>query len=757
MPSPDTVSNNNKQKSNQKKSPVKNIQRKHANSEEAGRKQNQKETGKNSVKLQPAGIEGSDHEEEDEKATTVTKNIDDGDEEEEQICFICAEPISYTCILPCNHRMCHICAIRLRALYKTKECTFCKVSWDVISITQDHNMDIRDVEMDNFPFQDNKHGVVYDDQKVQDECNLLLQFNCPEEACDITCKGWFDLKLHCKVTHHKYFCDLCINHKKVFTHEHTLFSKKGLTKHYEVGDQGTELDVTGFKGHPKCGFCNTHFYDDDELYKHCRERHERCYICDQLAGRPTHQYYRNYDALERHFEKDHFVCSERECVERKFVVFGSEIDLKAHQLEEHPQRLSARELREARRIIPEFEYEPPGSGSGRSRRNRKQPSNALTEEATSSLANLHLSREEIAHIRQEEYMHEQQARNRAFGFALSSPAPSAATASRPISATASRTAAVGKQRALRREEFPSLNELTKAQSQANRPSPSPVRTTAASTSRTSSPVISRISSSQNVSAAATMKKGSPMASNVQAQHQQVIDRMMKLTGFDENKVNEFKFAVSSFRGNVMSAREAVDRISKLVSNPQEQLSGVINHIADLLEDKGKSKQLLEGWQEWKIMSSQEQPHIGTNNANLLRLKKSNRTAAQTASVWNRIETAAKHSGPALSAPASRNKHGSAATSSVPSKGVNAGPRPTWGIPTKTRSSAVNTSSEADFPSLPPSTSKRIQVPIGKKPARGVDPWAAEVQAASSSQGSANRPTASKRKNGKKQTVLFHLG
>ncbi|EPX73722.1 ubiquitin-protein ligase E3 [Schizosaccharomyces octosporus yFS286] len=752
MPSPETASDNKKPKSNQKKNHVKNNQRKSANS--AARR----ETQKNTVKLQPAGIENSDKEEENKKETTIKKNVTDGDEEEEeQICFICAEPIAYTCILPCNHRMCHICAIRLRALYKTKECTFCKVPWDVISITQDHDLDIRDVEMDNFPFQDKNLGLVFDNQKVQDECNLLLQFNCPEEACDITCKGWFDLKLHCKVTHHKYFCDLCINHKKVFTHEHTLFSKKGLTKHCEVGDQGADLDVSGFKGHPKCGFCSSHYYDDDELYKHCREKHERCYICDQLAGRPTHQYYRNYNALERHFEKDHYVCTEKECVERKFVVFGTEIDLKAHQLEEHPQRLSARELREARTIVPEFEYEPPGSGVGRTRRNRKQPSNAPTEEATSSLANLHLSREEIAHMRHEEYVSSQQARNRNFGFALSSPAPSAAATSRPVSTASPRTAAIGKQRVLRREEFPSLNELSNPQARVSQSSPSPVRTPNAASSRTSSPAISRMSSSQNLNAA-TAKKGSPMASNVQAQHQQVIDRMMKLTGFDENKVNEFKFAVSSFRGNVMSAREATDRITKLVSKPQEQLSGIINHIADLLENKEKSKELLEGWQEWKIMNSRDQPHIGTNNANLLRLKKSNRTAAQTASVWNRIETAARHSGPALSAPSSRNKSQGSASSSPPVRNVNARSVPSWGMPTKTRSSALNTNSEVDFPSLPPSTSKRIQVPIGKKPARGVDfPAIPGAQAASSASSSANRNSASKKKNGKKQTVLFHLG
>ena len=43
------------------------------------------------------------------------------------ICWICAEPVKYYSVSACNHRTCHICALRLRALYKKLDCTFCKV------------------------------------------------------------------------------------------------------------------------------------------------------------------------------------------------------------------------------------------------------------------------------------------------------------------------------------------------------------------------------------------------------------------------------------------------------------------------------------------------------------------------------------------------------------------------------------------------------------------------------------------------------
>jgi hypothetical protein len=43
------------------------------------------------------------------------------------VCWICAEPVKYYAVPECNHRTCHTCALRLRALYKKLECTFCKV------------------------------------------------------------------------------------------------------------------------------------------------------------------------------------------------------------------------------------------------------------------------------------------------------------------------------------------------------------------------------------------------------------------------------------------------------------------------------------------------------------------------------------------------------------------------------------------------------------------------------------------------------
>ena len=53
--------------------------------------------------------------------------LDDDIGTDAALCFICAEPVKYYAVSQCNHRTCHVCALRLRALYKKSECTFCKV------------------------------------------------------------------------------------------------------------------------------------------------------------------------------------------------------------------------------------------------------------------------------------------------------------------------------------------------------------------------------------------------------------------------------------------------------------------------------------------------------------------------------------------------------------------------------------------------------------------------------------------------------
>lgn len=61
-----------------------------------------------------------------------TKKVEsdtDSSDEEDELCFICTEPIVTFAVASCDHRTCHRCTLRLRALYKTRNCAYCKVKF----------------------------------------------------------------------------------------------------------------------------------------------------------------------------------------------------------------------------------------------------------------------------------------------------------------------------------------------------------------------------------------------------------------------------------------------------------------------------------------------------------------------------------------------------------------------------------------------------------------------------------------------------
>lgn len=104
-------------------------------------------------------------------------------------------------------------------------------------------------------------------------------------------------------THH--YSDLCIRHKKIFAHEHTLYTPKRLLEHVPAmrraptvppqhqnrskdpdKDKGKDADSGGdFFVHPLCSFCRDCFYGSDELYAHLREKHEECFVCKRMGQR----------------------------------------------------------------------------------------------------------------------------------------------------------------------------------------------------------------------------------------------------------------------------------------------------------------------------------------------------------------------------------------------------------------------------------------------------------------------------------------
>ncbi|CAK7227602.1 hypothetical protein SBRCBS47491_006626 [Sporothrix bragantina] len=491
---------------------------------------------------------------------------DDAGDDDAEVCFICANPVVHHAIAPCNHLTCHICALRMRALYRTKDCPHCRTPAPYVIFTDDPAKRFEEYADADIASTDDNIGIKYTKDDIVGDTVLLLRYNCPDGNCDYAGFGWPDLHRHVKATHHKRMCDLCTRHKKVFTHEHELFTDKALEKHMRHGDDKPgAVDQTGFRGHPLCGFCGERFYDDDKLYEHCRNKHERCFICDRRDSRQPH-YYRNYNELEKHFKKDHYICSDRECLEKKFVVFEAELDLKAHQLTEHGNTLSKDVRRDVQVVsMADFDLGRNGGGGSGGRSHQGRASRGRDPNADAPVASgssQALRRDEIAYQRQLAIHSAQSISNRTFGSHLSSPAPTPAQASRQASpANASGNA-----------RPPPKNN--------NNASPS-----------SSSPAPAEIDPMAAMSAT-DLANMSPADRARFVRHGAVIERASNLLGSNPSKINAFRYNISSYRSGSRTAAQLIDAFSTLFADTSDTaLGSLVREVADLFDDAGKADAL----------------------------------------------------------------------------------------------------------------------------------------------------------------------
>ncbi|MCJ1454279.1 hypothetical protein MMC28_004631 [Mycoblastus sanguinarius] len=648
---------------------------------------------------------------------------------EAEVCFICASPVVHNSVAPCNHRTCHICALRLRALYKTRACAHCRTDAKFVIFTDDATKRYEGFVDADFQETDEVLGIKYEQKDIHADTVLLLRYNCPDHDCDIACWGWPDLHRHVKDVHRKVLCDLCTRNKKVFTHEHELFTQQELRKHEKFGDDNPgAVDQSGFKGHPECGFCRQRFYGDDELYVHCREKHEKCHICDRRNPARQQQYYVDYNSLEQHFRSDHFLCADQECMDKKFVVFESEMDLKAHQLEAHPNGLTKDARRDARRVdISAFDYRTPhqdhqggrrdrGDREGRDGRGRGRGRDPNTEALPQSTAQP-LRRDELAYQRQMAVQNAQAATARTFGGQLTS-----------IDAYAARPA---------------------GRSQDTVTAPSNPTTT-----NTSFPAIDNL----NLNPTTTTTPASPtpapaLTAQEQArrlQHSAVMDRASAMLKHDQTKIPDFRSGVSSYRTSVISAPQLIDSFFSLFDAPSADLGKLVKELANIYESEDKRNGLLKAWNDWRainedypllpgpsgVLPGSSAAVAGSGGHRVLKLKsstaQSSRSAVSKQGSWGN----AANANPFPSVPASSaNRAGAGRVSATPwiassaSKPSPASSRPTSRPPASGKSNASATDA---FPALPAAakpnttifglTRGTVRWDDGRSNANSANPW-----------------------------------
>ncbi|KAL3461142.1 hypothetical protein BJX64DRAFT_261806 [Aspergillus heterothallicus] len=605
------------------------------------------------------------------KAKAPEEAEDDADDGE--VCFICASKVEHNSVSPCNHRTCHICALRLRALYKNKACAHCRTEASYVIFTDDPAKRYEDFTDGDFSQKDDNLGIKYEQDEIFEDTVLLLRYNCPERTCDVACLGWPDLHRHVKSKHGKVMCDLCTRNKKVFTHEHELFTVAELRKHERHGDDVPgALDQSGFKGHPECGFCRKRFYGDDELYAHCRDRHEKCHICDRRSTNRQQQYYVDYNALEHHFGKEHFLCLDKECLEKKFVVFESQMDLKAHQLEAHPNGLSGRDARAV--DMTAFDYRSPyqpqrqrrGAGRGRDPNADTAPLSTVQP----------LRRDEIAYQRQMAIQSAQSVSTRSFG-----------------------------------------GQLSRDETQAVR---APPRSSGPTPSRTPPAPATPVNEMENLN----ITSATPEDQARRLRHTAVIERASNLLGNDQTKLGEFRSRVSSYRTSQISATELIDAFFSLFDTSSSELGKLIKELAEIYEEDAKKSSLLKAWNDWRAIN-EDYPALpgpggvipgmspgtvntsGTGARRVLRLKSSTAQSSRAAAGRSGSASSASNPFPPLSSSSRPTPRATAAASAWGGTAVVAPPptsrsyaNPSSRPKASSRSASVNTRDSEAFPSLP---------------------------------------------------------
>ncbi|KAJ7087663.1 hypothetical protein B0H15DRAFT_1022723 [Mycena belliarum] len=553
----------------------------------------------------PASQSGDKTDEVAESApATTVEDAERAEAEDTAVCWICAEHVKYYAVAECNHRTCHVCSLRLRALYKKTDCTFCKDPQPIMVFTPSPEALFASFETDKMVFKDAKLGIYFETQEMMEETLLLLRFNCPDAECDYIGNSWSDLKLHVRATHGRLMCDICIRHKKVFAHEHGLYPPNILALHLpsmlsnprsNKAPKGKDKQDIEGGTHPLCEFCRECFFSDDELFAHMREAHEECFVCKRDGVRD--QYFLNYPALEAHFTHAHHPCPHGPCLARKFVVFGSALDLQAHLVEEHGGEMGKGGRRDARRVEAGWDEVRAGPGPGGRGRGRERERDRDRDRGGGGGG----QREAPPHQQREAPPHQPQ------------PVPA------QVPAQAQRAPGGGR----RREGFGAA--LT-VEGESTPPAPTP----------TPSPPPPR----------------GDVDPAVAERHSAFLARLASLAPNPTTALPAARAAIRSFRAGEAPARDLVSTVFSILDRRMEAAASIVNALVDLLEEGEQRTELLGAWRGFEVEQRRQFPDLvpggaGSGYAGIASgrvLSAKHATAARGGrQVWDRVAQAASSS------------------------------------------------------------------------------------------------------------------
>lgn len=261
------------------------------------------------------------------------------------------------------------------------------------------------------------------------------------------------------------------------------------------------------------------------------------------------------------------------------------MDLKAHQLSEHPNGLTKDARRDARLVnLSGFDvrtpYQPERRGGGRNNRDRESRGNGRGRDPNAdplpASSAQPMSRAEQAFQRTLAIQSSQNVTSRNFGGQLTQaparptpsaqpPPPTLPTSSNPV---------------------PELDTFT-------------------------------ISSTTDTANITTQDRARLH------RHEAVITRATTLLKNNPTKMSHFRTSISSYRHSKITAPDLIDAFFSLFDCSSSDLGKVIRELADLFEDEGKRQSLLEAWNSWRSIN-EDYPSLpgpsgtgipGSNSAN----------------------------------------------------------------------------------------------------------------------------------------------
>ncbi|KAJ2457960.1 hypothetical protein GGF42_002370 [Coemansia sp. RSA 2424] len=530
-------------------------------------------------------------------AKDPTESKKEEEAEEEDVCFICADSVEFYAVGACNHRTCFRCNLRLRALFKSKACPYCKSEMESVIFTRNPEATYEELSDGPLPFSDESLGIRCDCEEAYAKAMYMLQFNCPRDKCPyVDGGGWKGLKAHADNDHALQFCDLCVKNKMSFSHEHRLFTRAQLRAHYSRGDG------TGFTGHPQCDFCRIAFYDNDQLFDHCRQKHEQCFICVR-NGTGRHVYFENYQALEKHFNNDHVPCRHAFCLEKKFVVFENDIDLQGHELEAHGSSfVGQRARREAKQVSVNLQYatnrgaannSATASGSrSAAGSSRNRPGDTGQRPSTMTVNGPDAAGVSIA------------GRHRPAGFGrVSEGGPHSGMHAREVRSSGASTPAHSSPEPEPKSLWPTLGPDSRSrQRSSHEPGPS------GSHARERAPLsFGRLSAGP--AAGSENADQSAADDDTLASHQELLQRVSAYVSHREQPVSRFRQLTTQFKNGGASAEEYVQNCWLLFltvpgKNAKVMIQTTIKSVAELLPEAELKTELLKALNEHRIRQQQ---------------------------------------------------------------------------------------------------------------------------------------------------------